>query len=177
MLSAKDASGLAGRRSMLPARLPCVRTQFGWVDLVVAAAVLVVFYVAARVGARVAVSFIPNQPLHIDTDPARLPYYAVRSLLRMFAALAVAMVFTLVYGYAAARSRRLEKVLIPALDILQSVPILGFLTIAVTGFLALFPHSLLGPGMRRDLRDLHVVGVEHDLLLLPLADHPAPGAG
>ncbi|WP_213455549.1 ABC transporter permease [Rhizomonospora bruguierae] len=143
MLPVRDVRARV-RRSMLPARLPWVRTQVGWADLVVAAAVLVVFYVVIRAGAGAAVSFTPNRPLHIDTDPARLPYYAVRSLLRMFAALAASLLFTLVYGYAAARSRRLEKVLIPALDILQSVPILGFLTVAVSALVGLFPHSLLG---------------------------------
>ncbi len=131
-------------RSLLPARLPWVRTQFGWVDLVVLAAVVVGFYVALRVGRGATVSFTPDQPLNIDTDPANLPYYAVRSLLRMFVALALSTGFSLVYAYTAARSRRLETVLIPALDILQSVPVLGFLTIAVTTLVGLFPHSLLG---------------------------------
>lgn len=80
----------------------------------------------------------------VSTDPANLPYYAARSLLRMFAALALSIVFTFVYATAAARLRRAEKVLIPLLDILQSVPILGFLSITVTGFIALFPGSQLG---------------------------------
>ena len=62
----------------------------------------------------------------------------------MFIALGLSVAFTFVYGTAAARSRRAEKVLIPLLDILQSVPILGFLTITVTFFIALFPHSLVG---------------------------------
>ena len=59
------------------------------------------------------------------------------------------------------------------LDILQSVPILGFLTITVTFFIAVFPHSIVGLELRVDLRDLHVAGVEHDVQLLPLADQPA----
>ena len=62
----------------------------------------------------------------------------------MFIALSRRFVFTFVYGYAAARSRYAERVLIPLLDILQSVPVLGFLSITVTGFIALFPGSLLG---------------------------------
>jgi NitT/TauT family transport system permease protein len=62
----------------------------------------------------------------------------------MFIALIISTLFTLVYGYAAARSPRAEKVLIPLLDILQSVPVLGFLSITVTGFIALFRGSLLG---------------------------------
>ena len=57
---------------------------------------------------------------------------------------ALSVVFTFVYATAAARLRRAEKVLIPLLDILQSVPILGFLSITITGFIALFPGSALG---------------------------------
>jgi NitT/TauT family transport system permease protein len=80
----------------------------------------------------------------VSTDPSHLPYYAAWSLLRMFAALGLSLVFTFFYATAAARSRRAEKVLIPRLDFLQSVPVLGFLAVTITGFIALFPGSLLG---------------------------------
>ncbi|MFB7911038.1 ABC transporter permease [Kitasatospora sp. NPDC056076] len=116
----------------------------GWADVVVAAAVLVLLYLALRVGQGTTVRFSTARDAAVDTDPARLPYDAARSLLRMFAALVLSVGFTFGYAYAAARSRRLERVLIPALDILQSVPVLAFLTVAVTGFLALFPGSELG---------------------------------
>ncbi|MGH4030123.1 ABC transporter permease [Actinomycetota bacterium Odt1-20B] len=115
-----------------------------WVDVVVAAAVLVLLYLALQVGHGVTVRFSTEQSVKVDTSPARLPYDAARSLLRMFVALVVSTLFTFVYAYAAAKSRRLERVLIPALDILQSVPVLAFLTVAVTGFVALFPGSMLG---------------------------------
>lgn len=85
-----------------------------------------------------------HAPSTVSTDPANLPYYAARSLLRMFAALGLSLAFTLIYATAAARLRRAAKVLIPLLDILQSVPILGFLSITITGFIALFPGSALG---------------------------------
>jgi NitT/TauT family transport system permease protein len=62
----------------------------------------------------------------------------------MFIALGFSTLFTFVYGYAAARSKRAERVLVPMLDILQSVPVLGFLSITVTAFIALFRGSLLG---------------------------------
>ncbi len=119
-------------------------TSLTWVDVVVAAAVLVLLYLTLRVGQGTTVSFSTSQSAKVDTDPSQLPYDAARSLLRMFVALAASIVFTFVYAYAAAKSRRLERVLIPALDILQSVPVLGFLTVAVSGFIALFPGSLLG---------------------------------
>ncbi|MFJ3902957.1 ABC transporter permease [Streptomyces sp. NPDC090025] len=119
-------------------------SRVSWVDAVVAAAVLVLLYLVLRVGHGTTVSFSPTENVRVDTDPARLPYDAARSLLRMFVALGLSVVFTFGYAYAAAKSRRLERILIPALDILQSVPVLAFLTVAVTGFIALFPGSMLG---------------------------------
>jgi NitT/TauT family transport system permease protein len=80
----------------------------------------------------------------IDLSYWNLPYYALRTTLRMFAALVVSLVFTFTYATLAAKSRRAEMVLIPMLDILQSVPILGFLSFTVAFFLGLFPGSVLG---------------------------------
>jgi NitT/TauT family transport system permease protein len=80
----------------------------------------------------------------ISLDYKFLPYYALRTALRMFAAIGASLVFTFVYATLAAKSRRAGLVLIPLLDILQSVPILGFLSFTVTFFLGLFPGSTLG---------------------------------
>ena len=85
-----------------------------------------------------------GETLTISLDPWHLPEYALRTVLRMAAALAASLVFSLVYAAVAAKSRAAEKIMIPLLDILQSVPILGFLSITVTGFIALFPGRLLG---------------------------------
>ncbi|HEY2658862.1 MAG TPA: ABC transporter permease subunit [Caulobacteraceae bacterium] len=91
-----------------------------------------------------------NQPLNqlniapVTLDPARLPEYAVRTTLRMFAALFASLIFTFVTATVAAKSRKAEMIIAPALDILQSVPILGFLTFTVTFFMGLFPGSELG---------------------------------
>jgi NitT/TauT family transport system permease protein len=82
--------------------------------------------------------------LPISLAPSRLPEYALRTVLRMAAALVASLVFSLVYAALAAKNRQAEKILIPILDVLQSVPILGFLSITVTGFIALFPGRLLG---------------------------------
>jgi len=80
----------------------------------------------------------------ISLDPVRLPEYAVRSVLRMLAAMGASLLFTLVYGTLAAKSRRAEVVLIPLPDILQSVPVLGYLSFTVTFFIRLAPHWVLG---------------------------------
>nr|WP_268064505.1 ABC transporter permease subunit [Burkholderia ambifaria]WDS11938.1 ABC transporter permease subunit [Burkholderia ambifaria] len=80
----------------------------------------------------------------ISLDPSNLPEYALRTTLRMLAAMVASLVFTLVYGTLAAKSRRIGMVLIPILDILQSVPVLGYISFTVTFFLALFPGRVLG---------------------------------
>jgi NitT/TauT family transport system permease protein len=122
---------------------PRVRSNLA--DVAVTLGTLALLYLIARVGAGALVSFQPpaNVP-SVSLDPRYLPYYAARSTLRMFLALVWSTIFTLVYGYAAAHSRRAERALIPLLDILQSVPVLGFLSVTVTAFIALFPGSLLG---------------------------------
>lgn len=81
----------------------------------------------------------------ISLSPTALPEYALRTTLRMLAAMALALAFTLGYGTLAAKSRRAGMVLVPVLDILQSVPVLGFISFTVTFFLALFPRRVLGP--------------------------------
>ena len=80
----------------------------------------------------------------VTLDPANLPEYALRTTLRMFAAIIVSLLFTFVVATLAAKSRKAELVIVPALDILQSVPVLGFLTFTVVFFLRLFPGSEFG---------------------------------
>jgi NitT/TauT family transport system permease protein len=121
------------------------RLPFSLADVAVILGTLVILALIARVGVGALDVFHPPlQVPQIDLDPRNLPYYAGRSTLRMFVALFFSTLFTLVYGYIAANSRRAERVMIPLLDVLQSVPVLGFLAITVTGFIALFPGSLLG---------------------------------
>ncbi|WP_306716555.1 ABC transporter permease [Burkholderia dolosa] len=84
------------------------------------------------------------QAQKISLDPSNLPEYALRTTLRMLAAMVASLAFTLVYGTLAAKSRRAGMVLVPILDILQSVPVLGYISFTVTFFLALFPGRVLG---------------------------------
>ncbi|MBI5394223.1 MAG: ABC transporter permease subunit [Verrucomicrobia bacterium] len=80
----------------------------------------------------------------IDLSPWALPGYTMLSLFRGFAAYALSLVFTLVYGRVAAYNPRAEKVMVPLLDILQSVPVLGFLPGLVLALANLFPHRNVG---------------------------------
>jgi NitT/TauT family transport system permease protein len=125
-----------------PSRENLGRLRFRPLDIAVGVAVVLLIYVVLRVGAGAKASV--QHATTLDTSPSQLPYYAARSLLRMFIALFFSYAFSLSYAYVAARSRRWRRVLIPALDILQSVPVLGFLAVTVTFFVALFPGSELG---------------------------------
>jgi NitT/TauT family transport system permease protein len=127
----------------MPGR-PSLRRPISPLDAFVLLAMLALLYAVLRVGGGTTASLNPHRLENVSTAPGRLPYDAARSLLRMFIALFFSMLFTIGYGYTAARSRRAERVLIPILDILQSVPVLGFLTITVTLFIGLFPGSELG---------------------------------
>ena len=112
-----------------------------------AAAIVCVFAVLIGVAQVARGTFAPiTAPgaIEVSLDPANLPNYAMRTTLRMFAALLASLLFTFTYGTAAAKSRRASLVLIPILDILQSVPILGFLTFTVVFFMSLFPGKVLG---------------------------------
>ncbi|MGO4390832.1 ABC transporter permease [Variovorax sp. M-6] len=106
--------------------------------------VLAALFALAFGGAQMARPYELGQPLPISLDPWMLPYYLLRTTLRMFLALAASLLFSCVFAVLATRYRAAEKVLVPMLDILQSIPILGFLSITVTGFIALFPGNLLG---------------------------------
>src|SRR5512143_288228 len=91
------------------------------------------------------VPYNPGEVLPISLDPANLPAYALRTTLRMGAAMLLSLLFTFTYATLAAKSERAGMVMIPVLDVLQSVPILGFLSITVVGFISLFQGSLMGP--------------------------------
>jgi NitT/TauT family transport system permease protein len=128
-----------------PSRNALARPRQSVVDIAVFFGIAVLLWVIIRTSSGFSVPFNPaNAPSTVSTDLSQLPYYAARSLLRMFIALVLSVLFTFVYATAAARWRRAEKILIPILDILQSVPILGFLSVTITGFIALFPGSELG---------------------------------
>src|SRR5689334_21620838 len=118
--------------------------RFGWIDAIVILAVSVLLWLLVVLSGDMRVRFDELHPPSLSLDVAFIPYYTARTVLRMFIAFAAALLFTFTYGYVAAKSVRARKIMLPLLDILQSVPVLGFLSITVTGFLALFPGSLLG---------------------------------
>ena len=130
-----DTTATAGR----PAR----RLPNAW-DI---AALLMVVGVLVALGRTVQGTFLGLETLgkpEISLDPANLPEYAMRTTLRMFGAMAASLAFTFIFAPLAAKSRAAERMLIPLLDILQSVPILGFLTFTTAFFMGLFPGNVFG---------------------------------
>ena len=126
------------------ARFLRVGTVPSWADLIAflllaAAAILIV-----RGTEDMSQSLAVLHTTPVTLDPARLPEYALRTTLRMFLALGASLVFTFTVATLAAKSRKAELIIVPALDILQSVPVLGFLTFTVTFFMGLFPGRQLG---------------------------------
>ena len=113
-------------------------------DLIAFATILAVLTAIAKSYHGISAPLPTANASPISLDYWNLPYYALRTALRMFAALVASLIFTFTYATLAAKSRRAEMILIPILDILQSVPILGFLSFTVTFFLGLFPGNTLG---------------------------------
>jgi NitT/TauT family transport system permease protein len=121
---------------------PARRRRFGVIDLVVFLGVVAAITLLVLAASRWTAPLTPN--IAISLSPAVLPAYAGYSLLRMLLAYLLSLVFTLIYGHVAANNRRAERVMIPLLDILQSVPILSFLPAVTLTLVALFPHSNIG---------------------------------
>ncbi|HVB90133.1 MAG TPA: ABC transporter permease subunit [Beijerinckiaceae bacterium] len=113
-------------------------------DLIALAMILALFVLVAQGSRGMTVPLPATDKSAIVLDYSYLPYYALRTTIRMFVALIASLAFTFTYATLAAKSRRAEMVLIPILDVLQSVPVLGFLSFTVTFFLGLFPGSTLG---------------------------------
>jgi NitT/TauT family transport system permease protein len=114
-------------------------------DIVVSLIVLGILAAIAWGSSQMSLPYQVGAPIEISLDPMALPGYALSSVLRMFIAMFFSLLVTFAIAPLAAKNRHAEKFLIPLIDILQSVPVLGMLSITVVGFIHLFPNSLLGP--------------------------------
>lgn len=114
-------------------------------DVVVLLIVVSILVMLAHGASQMSTPYHLGDSLPISLAPKNLPDYALRTTLRMFIALAASLLFTFVIGSLAAKNKHAERVIIPIIDILQSIPVLGYLSITMVAFIALFPNSLLGP--------------------------------
>jgi len=118
-----------------------VNRKFGVLDIIIFLAIVSVLYLAISPGIGGNVS---TTGIQVSTDISNLPMYVLKSVGRMTAAYILSLIFTLVYGYIAAHNEKAEKVMVPVLDILQSIPVLSFLPAVVLGLIALFPNNNVG---------------------------------
>ncbi len=114
-------------------------------DAIIFVVIFALFSLLASSAAKMAVPYELGDQLAITLEPSALPAYALRTVIRMFIAMGLSLLACLTLGTLAGKSRRAERIIIPAVDVLQSVPVLGFLSITIIGFIWLFPDSLLGP--------------------------------
>jgi NitT/TauT family transport system permease protein len=124
-------------RRIGPALIPGPTFDVG--DAAVLAALVAGLYVLARLAFNAPTEITRPQ---ISLDPRALPWYALLSTGRMFAAYCLSLLFSLTYGYAAARSKTAERIMLPVIDVLQSVPILSFLPVVVLSLTAILPQDL-----------------------------------
>lgn len=103
---------------------------------------LLAFFAAASRGVLAPLTTLDASP--VTLDPHHLPQYVARTTLRMLAALGLSLLFTFTYATWAAKSVRAGRILVPLLDILQSVPVLGFISVTIVFFMSLAPGKVLG---------------------------------
>ena len=116
-----------------------------WRDLIAIALVIAIVVLLGSGARQMIAPLVAARGAIISLSPTVLPNYALRTTLRMLAALIASLIFTFVYATPAAKNQRAEIILIPLLDVLQSVPVLGYLSFTVVFFVSLFPGSWLGP--------------------------------
>lgn len=129
-------------RFTLSRQLAMERTWPLFIDVSVAAALLAGFYAVLWIARFWFSAAIPEVTIHLR--PSSLPLYAFYSIVRIFIAYALSLVFAIAYGYTAAYNKRLEALLIATLDILQSIPVLSFLPGVMLAMMSLFPSRQLG---------------------------------
>lgn len=115
-----------------------------WRDILLLGLIVAIILLIGSGARQMLAPMSASAPLEISLAPSALPNYALRTTTRMLAALVASLIFTFVYGTAAAKSRRAEMVLIPLLDVLQSVPVLGYLSFTIVFFVSLAPNRALG---------------------------------
>src|ERR1700751_85413 len=142
------------------------RRSLGWIDIVALAAILGLLWAILTSGEGMVVHFASSQPLSISTNLANIPYYAARTLIRMWIAFGFSLLFTFSVGYAAAKNPIARSIILPFMDVMQSIPVLSF-------------WGLFGPGLARLVSVVHrqvwnmAFGFYHSMVTIPQDLHEA----
>lgn len=120
-----------------------VDRKFGVIDVVIFIGIAAVLYLALTpaISGHINPTTVGSS---ISTNISNIPFYMLKSVGRMTAAYILSLVFTLIYGHIAAHNKKAERIMIPILDILQSIPVLSFLPAVLIGLMALFPKYNIG---------------------------------
>ncbi|MFM8454019.1 MAG: ABC transporter permease [Gammaproteobacteria bacterium] len=119
--------------------------QFNIWDLIILVLAFSILAALCWAAEQMSLPYQLGKTLPIDLNPWVLPFYGLRTITRMFIALAFSLIFSLLIGLLAAKYRKLENFILSSIDILQSIPILGIQSMTLVGFISLFENSLLGP--------------------------------
>lgn len=114
-------------------------------DIISILFIITIFTLLAKAAIGMDAPYKLGEQLPISLDISALPYYSMRTVVRMAIALIVSLIFSLIVGYISAKYKRAEMIFIPTIDILQSVPMLAFQSMSILYLIHLFPNSLLGP--------------------------------
>jgi len=123
-------------------QIPDIKPRFNIIDIVVFVFIATVLYIVIFIASGWRAEYQPS--VEIDLSVWKIPLYAINSIFRIMAAYILSFVFALWYGYTANKSKWHERIMIPLLDILQSIPVLSFLPGVVLAMIALFPNSRIG---------------------------------
>ena len=119
----------------------------------------------------------PAEQMVVSLSPRALPLYAFYSVVRIFLAYVLSLLFAITYGYTAAYNKRIEPLMIAALDIMQSIPVLSFLPPVMLAMISLFPDAAYRCGTGGDRADFYRRGVEYGVQLLLFAEVDSARAG
>jgi NitT/TauT family transport system permease protein len=129
-------------RPLTPQNRTISRLAWTWQDALIILGIVAVIFGIVSTAAKFTGSYNPD--IQIDLSPASLPNYTAQTLLRMVSGYLLSLVFSLGYAYLAFYNKTAERVLLPLLDILQSIPVLSFLPGVVLALVALFPGQQIG---------------------------------
>lgn len=126
----------------IPVSIPAETFKIRAIDMVVFFFILAILSFVIYIASQWSTPY--DRTVEINLNPSNIPAYAIQSLARIFSAYILSLLFSIWYGYTASRSKLHEKIMIPLLDILQSIPVLSFLPGVVLAMIALFPGKRIG---------------------------------
>jgi len=129
-------------RPLTPANQTLARSSPTWQDGLLILAIVTLILAIVKTAAQFDAPYNPK--FHVETSLSVLPSYTAQTLLRMVAGYSLSLVFTLIYAYVAYNSRIANRILIPLLDILQSIPVLSIAPAVVLALIGLFPGQRIG---------------------------------